>query len=90
MAVSATFVLALTTATGHIGPQLSGLLMPFPVFVLILAMFCHLRDGGKAAGAMMRGVVLGSLSFAAFFAVTAGAWRAGRCRGATGLRRSPA
>ena len=71
MAVSAAFVLGLTPATQHLGAQLSGLLTPFLVFVLILAVFCRLHEGGAAAAAMMRGVVLGSLSFGAFFVTVA-------------------
>ena len=71
MLVSAGFVLALSSATGHLGPQLSGLLAPFPVFVLILGVMCHRHEGGEAAGSMMRGVAMGSLSFTAFFAIAA-------------------
>ena len=50
---------------------MSGLVAPFPVFVLILAIFTHLHHGSAAAEAMMRGVILGSLSFAMFFVVAA-------------------
>ncbi len=67
MAVSAVFVLAMTQLAGMIGPQMSGLIAPFPTFVLILAVFTHREAGGEAAANLARGVVLGSLSFAAFF-----------------------
>jgi hypothetical protein len=71
MIVAAGFVLVITGATRHLGPQLSGLVAPFPVFVLILAVFTHLNHGSSAAEAMMRGVILGSVSFATFFVVVA-------------------
>ena len=67
MAISAAFVLVMTQAAGMIGPQMSGLIAPFPTFVLILAVFTHREAGGEAAANLARGVVLGSLSFAAFF-----------------------
>jgi hypothetical protein len=71
MLVSAAFVLAITGVTPHLGPQLSGLVAPFPVFTLVLAGFTHLTQGPIPARAMMRGVIIGSLSFAAFFTVVA-------------------
>ena len=67
MTVSAAFVLAMTQIAGLIGPQMSGLIAPFPTFVLILAVFTHREAGGEAAANLARGVVLGSLTFAAFF-----------------------
>lgn len=67
LAVSATFVVIMTQIAGVIGPQLSGLIAPFPTFVLILAVFTHREAGGAAAANLARGVVLGSLSFTAFF-----------------------
>lgn len=67
MALAAAFVLGLTTLTGHLGPQLSGLLAPFPTMVLIMAVLTQLQQGGAAVGAMLRGVVVGSGAFAAFF-----------------------
>jgi hypothetical protein len=71
MVVASCFVLAITSLSGHLGAQLSGLLAPFPVFVLILAVFTHLHHGGAAAAKMMRGVILGSPAFGAFFVVVA-------------------
>ncbi len=69
MAVAAAFVLALTTFAGLLGPHLSGLIAPFPVFGLILATFTHKQLGGAAAGVLLRGIVLGSWAYAAFFIV---------------------
>ena len=71
MIIASIFVIVVTGATRHLGPQLSGLVAPFPVFVLILAIFTHMHHGSAAATAMMRGVILGSLSFASFFVVVA-------------------
>lgn len=67
MALSAAFVVAMTQIAKLIGPQMSGLIAPFPTFVLILAVFTHREAGGKAAANLARGVVRGSISFAAFF-----------------------
>ena len=53
------------------GAKLSGLLAPFPVFVLILSAFTHHQMGPGAASNLVRGVIIGSFSFAAFFAVVA-------------------
>ena len=71
MIVAAGFVLLLTSVTRLLGPQLSGLLAPFPVFVLILAVFTHLHRGGDEVAGMLRGVVVGSLAFGSFFVVVA-------------------
>ena len=71
MLVSAAFVLLITFLTGHVGAKLSGLLAPFPVFVLILSVFTHHQMGPGAASNLVRGVIIGSFSFAAFFAVVA-------------------
>lgn len=71
MCVAACFVVTITTITTYLGAQLTGLIAPFPVFVLIIAVFCHLTDGSAVTITIMRGVVLGSLAFATFFTVTA-------------------
>lgn len=67
MAVAAIFVTTMTSLAPALGPRLTGLIAPFPTFVLILAVFTHREVGGAAAANLARGVVLGSLSFAAFF-----------------------
>jgi hypothetical protein len=69
MVIAALFVLLLTTIANALGPQLSGLLSPFPVFGVVLASFTHSQQGAQAASNLLRGVVLGSLSFASFFLV---------------------
>ncbi|MFT3717485.1 hypothetical protein [Pseudorhodoferax sp.] len=71
MVVAGCFVLAITLVSAHLGPQLSGLTAPFPVFVLILVVFTHLHDGNGASAAMTKGVILGSPAFGAFFMTVA-------------------
>ncbi len=69
MVLAAAFVVALTAFANGLGPQLSGLLSPFPVFGLILSVFTHHQQGAEAVRRLLRAVVLGSLAFGGFFAV---------------------
>jgi hypothetical protein len=69
MIIAATFVVLLTTAANALGPQLSGLLSPFPVFGVVLAAFTHHQQGAAAAARLLRGVVVGALAFGGFFLV---------------------
>jgi hypothetical protein len=71
MLVATVFVLLITGLAPLLGPHLSGLLAPFPVFATVLAIFTHRLDGPAAASRMLRGLVLGLLGFAAFFLVVA-------------------
>ena len=71
MLVATVFVLALTSAAPALGSRLSGLLSPFPVYAAVLCVFAHRLQGLAAAIAVMRGLLLGLFSFAAFFAVLA-------------------
>jgi hypothetical protein len=71
MALACLFVFGLTSAAGALGAQMSGLLSPFPVFGLILAAFAHQGQGARAAARLLRGVVIGSFGFVAFFLVVA-------------------
>ena len=45
MAVATAFVLALTAAAPALGPYLSGLLSPFPLFGAVLGVFVHRSEG---------------------------------------------
>jgi len=67
MLIAAIFVAALTSAAPIIGPVWSGLLSAFPVFNTILAVFTHAQQGGRAAGQLLRGSILGSLGIAVFY-----------------------
>ena len=64
-------VLGLTSLAAVLGPTLSGLLSPMPVFALVLAAFANHTQGPSAAARLLRGVVIGSFAFAAFFLVVA-------------------
>jgi hypothetical protein len=59
-------VLALTTASGWLGPQLSGLLAPFPVITTVLATFTHTQRGASEAVRLLRGMLSGFFGFALF------------------------
>ncbi len=65
------FVILLTTLADHLGAQLSGLISPFPVFSVVFACFTHAQSGPLAAASLLRGVVLGSGAYAAFFLIVA-------------------
>ncbi len=67
MATATLLVLALTAAAGWLGAQLSGLLSTFPLFAGVLTVFAHHAQGRAAAVNVLRGLLLGLFSFAAFF-----------------------
>jgi hypothetical protein len=71
MLLATTLVLALTSAAPLLGPRLSGLLSPFPLFAMVLAVFAHRSSGPDAARDVLRGLLFGLFSFAAFCAVAA-------------------
>ncbi len=69
MLLAATFVITLTTFANALGPHLSGLIAPFPVFGTIITAFTHRQQGPDAATRLLRGIVFGSLAYTAFFLV---------------------
>jgi hypothetical protein len=71
MIVATVFVVLLTGSAGVLGPRLSGLLAPLPIFGGVLAVFAHFQQDGAAAAGSVRGTVVGSFAFAAFFLVVA-------------------
>ena len=71
MLVATGFVLLLTAAAPLLGPQLTGLLAPFPLFGGTLAVFAHQFQGPQAAINVLRGLLLGLFGFASFFMVLA-------------------
>ncbi len=72
MFVATAFVVGLTAIAAFLGPQLSGLLTPFPVFASILGVFTHHFQDAAAARRLLRGVLTGLFTFAVFFLVVAG------------------
>lgn len=71
--VATALVVGLTTIAPYLGSYLSGLVMPFPLYAAILAVFAHRLAGPAAAAAVWRGLLFGLFSFLAFFTVLAAA-----------------
>jgi hypothetical protein len=71
LAIAAAFVLLQTGLAGWLGPQLSGLVTPFPIVVILLTAFAHHQQGQAAATRVLRGFLVGMYAFAAFFFVVA-------------------
>ncbi|MDR3574993.1 MAG: hypothetical protein P4L50_14125 [Anaerolineaceae bacterium] len=69
MLAAAAFVVLLTTFANSLGARLSGLLTPFPLFTMVIAVFTHHQQGPAAAAQLLRGVVMGGFAFATFFLV---------------------
>jgi hypothetical protein len=59
-------VVALTAISGWLGPQLSGLLAPFPIITTVLATFTHAQRGTDELLRLLRGLVGGFGAFALF------------------------
>jgi hypothetical protein len=59
-------VLTLTAVAGWLGPQLSGLLAPFPVIATVLAVFTHAQRGPEELLRLLRGLLSGFGAFALF------------------------
>jgi hypothetical protein len=59
-------VLVLTAVAGWLGPQLSGLLAPFPIIASVLATFTHTQRGVDEALRLLRGLLMGFAAFALF------------------------
>lgn len=69
MLTAALLVVGITTAADNLGPRLSGLLSPVPVFTITLAVFTHSRQGPAPVFRFMNGLQHGLFSFAAFCVV---------------------
>jgi hypothetical protein len=69
MVVATAFLLLITGLAPRLGPQVSGLLAPFPIFASVLAAFTHRLQGAPAAARLFRGLALGMFAFASFFLV---------------------
>ena len=71
MLTAGALVLVITTVAEGLGPQLSGLLTPIPVFTITLVIFTHSQQGPTPVFVFLRGLQYGLLSFAAFCAAVA-------------------
>ena len=69
MAAATILVFLLTSLATLLGPQLTGLLTPFPIFVTTMGVFTHRSQGGQEAVKLIRGVIIGTLSFIIFFLI---------------------
>ncbi|MER6793922.1 hypothetical protein, partial [Amycolatopsis mediterranei] len=63
---TAGLVVALTAAAGRLGPDLTGVLAPFPTGTSVVAVFAQAQGGPPAAAATVRGVLRGLGGFSAF------------------------
>jgi hypothetical protein len=59
-------VLTLTAVAGWLGPQLSGLLAPFPIIATVLATFTHAQHGAEEAQRLLRWLLGGYGAFVLF------------------------
>jgi hypothetical protein len=71
MVVATVFVLLLTGVASTLGPHLTGLLAPFPLYAAVLTVFAHHFQGPSAATRVLRGLLLGLFAFAGFFLMLA-------------------
>ena len=69
MVVAVAVVLTLTTSATYLGPTLSGLFSPIPVFLFLLAIFAQRAEGAEASIRVLRGGIMGSFAFAVFFLI---------------------
>ncbi len=71
MTIATVFVVLITGFAPSVGPRLTGLLAPFPLFTATLAAFAQHQHGPAAAIKVLRGLLLGLFSYASFFFVLA-------------------
>src|SRR5262249_36164199 len=69
--VAAGVVVALSAAATRIGARPTGLLAVYPLYSAVLAAFAHRLQGGRAAVGLLRGLLVGLFSFAAFYSTLA-------------------
>jgi hypothetical protein len=62
-------VLGLTAVAPLLGPFVSGIVATFPVYVSVLAVFTHLREGPRGATDVLRGLLTGLFGTVAFYLV---------------------
>ncbi|HEX3734903.1 MAG TPA: hypothetical protein VHU86_07070 [Solirubrobacterales bacterium] len=68
---SLVLVIAISAASGALGPGLSGLLAPFPIITSVLAVFTYAHGGRGQVRVLLRNFLVGFYGFAAFCFVLA-------------------
>ena len=71
MIAATSVVLLITGVAAVLGPRLSGLFTPFPVYACIIAVFLHSSEGARVSTLFLRGAMLGTLTTATFLFVIA-------------------
>ncbi len=71
MLIATAFVILITELAPALGPRLTGLLAPFPLFTATLAAFAQHQAGPAAAIKVLHGLLFGLFSYASFFFVLA-------------------
>jgi hypothetical protein len=66
MTLATGFVLLITGLAPALGPRLTGLLIPFPLFTATFAAFAHHQHGPAAALKVFRGLLMGLFAYASF------------------------
>jgi len=69
MVAATALVLLITQASTMLGPRLSGLLTPFPVYVSVLASSTYRLQGAASAAQLVRGATMGLFTPAVFFLI---------------------
>lgn len=72
MIVATSYLMVLTGLAPRIGPHLTGLMSPFPLYAAILAVFAQRLEGPAASVRVVNGLLVGLFGFASFFLVLAG------------------
>lgn len=67
MVIATLFVLALTELAPLLGPLLTGLLAPYPLYATILTTFAQAQQGARSAARTLRGLLFGLFAFVGFF-----------------------
>lgn len=71
MLIAAGVVGGLTLLGRSSGPQLTGIISPWPVVIAIVTAFVHVQASAVAARQVLRGALAGSVAFALFFFLVA-------------------
>jgi hypothetical protein len=69
MASATVLVFLITGLATLLGPQLTGLLTPFPIYVTTMGVFTHRSQGGEETVKLIRGVIIGTFTFIIFFLI---------------------